>query len=1165
MRIDRLDLLAFGPFTGLSLDLSAPGVHLVTGPNEAGKSSARAALDHLLYGMPLRTPYNFRHDYAALRLGAVLRRSDGATLEIVRTKARESLHTPDGTPLPESALAPFLGGVDRQTFTSVFALHSAELRAGGKTLAEGRGDVGHALAASQSGLSLTRALRAIEERIGELYKARGQHPRINARIRTLKEIRARQRRLQLRPAEYAEREERVQEARRRLARLEADLAEARREHARLDRIGQAIPALNRHRDLTAQLDALAAEGVLAPAEAAERHPALQAELHEATTRLADAGRRLDEVRGELDGLTVDETLLAHADAVEELAAERAAVQEAAVRRAEAAAEAARLRAEALDLLRQVRPDADLTDTAWCRVPEEVRAQAGRLRDRYTALETERRTARQACETRRHRLEEAEKRLSELPPAEDVTRLAAAVEAVPADLLNRLVAAEEDEARLRIRAERLLAELKLSGPPVTVLAGLTVPSADQVDAHLEACRELQRDRRDLAERTRERQAALDRQRLELAALLRDDPPPTEEDLAAARAARDALWRKVRDGADGEDGGTGAAETYEAFERALAEADRIADRMRRDARRVGERHRLELGIATAEQALDHLAREAADLDAQQAALDAEWERLWAGFPGETPPRQGARAVVELVERLRGAVAELGDASARLGALRAQARRHAARLAEVLRDPSITVSDGERVLAELPELQETAATRLAHHEEAARARAAQEERVATARAELADAEALVLRHEAEFAEWTAQWRALMVQAGLPAERDVLGALADLDRLAEAADRLARAERAAQEAAQAAAKVERFHELLATVAAACGHPVPEGEAERYLLAGRLQADCRENQMRAERRAHLIAARERLAAEAAEHRAAVDRVTAELAELTAAAGVPDEQELARAVARRTRHDALTAALAEVVHALPGGPQELPRLAAAAAETDPDRLAAELATAADRIADLERRRTEQARILGERLKELEQLDGSAAAAQAAAQAEDELAALVEETEEYLRLQVARQIVLDCLTEYRKAHQDPVLERAGRLFRALTLERFAGLRPAETDDGSAVLLAVRADGEALTVERLSEGTLDQLYLALRLASLERYAEEDRALPFVLDDVFMTFDDRRTRAALTVLDEMADRFQVIVFTHHEHHAELARASLPEDRVHVHALPEFPPPAR
>ena len=48
--------------------------------------------------------------------------------------------------------------------------------------------------------------------------------------------------------------------------------------------------------------------------------------------------------------------------------------------------------------------------------------------------------------------------------------------------------------------------------------------------------------------------------------------------------------------------------------------------------------------------------------------------------------------------------------------------------------------------------------------------------------------------------------------------------------------------------------------------------------------------------------------------------------------------------------------------------------------------------------------------------------------------------------------------------------------------------------------------------------MSEGTRDQLYLALRLAYLEDYATRAEPAPFIGDDLFATFDDRRTENGL-----------------------------------------------
>ena len=91
MRVDQLRLIAFGPFTDATLDLSAgqQGFHLVYGTNEAGKSSALRALRYVLFGIPERSSDNFVHPYPRMRIGAAIRRADGRIMECVRRKGRD--------------------------------------------------------------------------------------------------------------------------------------------------------------------------------------------------------------------------------------------------------------------------------------------------------------------------------------------------------------------------------------------------------------------------------------------------------------------------------------------------------------------------------------------------------------------------------------------------------------------------------------------------------------------------------------------------------------------------------------------------------------------------------------------------------------------------------------------------------------------------------------------------------------------------------------------------------------------------------------------------------------------------------------------------------------------------------------------------------------------
>lgn len=70
-----------------------------------------------------------------------------------------------------------------------------------------------------------------------------------------------------------------------------------------------------------------------------------------------------------------------------------------------------------------------------------------------------------------------------------------------------------------------------------------------------------------------------------------------------------------------------------------------------------------------------------------------------------------------------------------------------------------------------------------------------------------------------------------------------------------------------------------------------------------------------------------------------------------------------------------------------------------------------------------------------------------------------------------------------------------------------------------------------NGENVKAERLSVGTIDQMYLALRLNSIKEISEEN--IPIILDESFVYFDDKRLRNILKTIIEEYDN-QVIIFT-------------------------------
>ena len=144
MRLLSLHLDRYGRFTDRRLEFPRDAaLTLVYGPNEAGKSTALAALCDFLFGFPHLAAYDFLHDKRQLRVGGTLLRSDGSEITARRRRGRENtLLDLDERSLPEAVLASCLGGgTDREQFMRVFAVDQERLRAGGEAMLAADGAV----------------------------------------------------------------------------------------------------------------------------------------------------------------------------------------------------------------------------------------------------------------------------------------------------------------------------------------------------------------------------------------------------------------------------------------------------------------------------------------------------------------------------------------------------------------------------------------------------------------------------------------------------------------------------------------------------------------------------------------------------------------------------------------------------------------------------------------------------------------------------------------------------------------------------------------------------------------------------------------------------------------------------------------------------------------
>lgn len=129
---------------------------------------------------------------------------------------------------------------------------------------------------------------------------------------------------------------------------------------------------------------------------------------------------------------------------------------------------------------------------------------------------------------------------------------------------------------------------------------------------------------------------------------------------------------------------------------------------------------------------------------------------------------------------------------------------------------------------------------------------------------------------------------------------------------------------------------------------------------------------------------------------------------------------------------------------------------------------------------------------------------------------------------YYALEMAQDAIRDATNTLQRRFAPRIAKRAQALFGKLTGGKYVRLTL-----GQDFSLSTSAENEDTlrSAQWRSDGTADQLYLALRLAVAEELTPD---APMILDDAFVRFDDERLKAAMQILKEEAENKQVILFT-------------------------------
>ncbi len=153
----------------------------------------------------------------------------------------------------------------------------------------------------------------------------------------------------------------------------------------------------------------------------------------------------------------------------------------------------------------------------------------------------------------------------------------------------------------------------------------------------------------------------------------------------------------------------------------------------------------------------------------------------------------------------------------------------------------------------------------------------------------------------------------------------------------------------------------------------------------------------------------------------------------------------------------------------------------------------------------------------------------------------EIARLEEEMQDacrdHDRLVLMASVLREADRRFREKHQPDVLKRASEYLERITDGRYRRLITLENAGGGERLAVITGSGEPRNVEfPLSGGTLDQIYLAFRLAVIDHLDEGHESLPLILDEALVNWDDMRFEKTMQLLSEVANTRQVFLFTCH-----------------------------
>jgi uncharacterized protein YhaN len=1163
MRLTGLDFHRVGCWSDLQPIRLGSRVTVILGDNEAGKSTAMRAVEALLFGptkalvAPLASEQLFDASATALL---------GAGEELRWSRHGRAIDPPEA----EEQLRLAAPEAAASRFRELFRLGHADVKADPKVFLSESGSIGRVLFAASSGAQ-TADLAALEKELDTRRKtaesaAEGKDG-LKRRLDTYRALKAGLEQA-AHFAAFDGEHARLQEQQAKIDGLSQQIAQLDAELLALKAFSRGLPAHAALATAEEALRALETTGPLPPSGWAERIETARARWADARGASEEAREKQERLAARLAAMPPIPKLLAYAAPIRQRAKRLGAFAKDREALDAARSRLSSLQRELLELLADLgAPNGgNLIGTA------EALCVRGGSRDLFEGLLTALHKASEAREAAEAAVVEARGEVSRAEASRPAEAGPAAAALEPSRELTAQLAKTEaelarfDQEAAEERALALEAHRALGTGEEAPEKGAALPVAERAaikathDKLVEAEQQEAAGRKELE--TAKQRAAKAAELVQLTHA-RSGSMPSAAELASARAERREAFEALR--ATWDPAWQPGAELRlpalaAALDTRIARADDVADRRFADAELAGKLESAERASQDAQQSLEKTRERVDALSKALADATAEWDGLWSFLP--RPPTDHA----EWLNRHESLCEHLG----RWEQLAAEASTQREKRDRMRRDLSTQLSG---ILPEAARLETATAIEAALDREKRRRDELEEEQRKQAAALQARQENLQTRATALELQMAALERA---QRGFDKEAATLPQAigrtpVEVEHWLTQQSELERLRKGTVEAQQSVKKLEasisELEDEAKKLIAETRQADPElglpsslspcdaiAELERLVEAAEPKRQEREEAEKALRQAKL---------DHTEKEKALSARAQAIDVLWKSAGVSaawTEEALGEAAERSRRADELQRERAEQRRALEKDwPMGIEKALATIAGRGADALeiaARDMSTQKQALHGQREEALQEKGRIQAAIGSLEKPLSEGTDAQALALCRSRALAKAEEA-------VTLRAAIWLLEQAKKRATEssrPLVDEASHYFERLTDGLYRGL-DIDRSGKEPTLWAIPASGPAKAPGQLSDGTLDQIWLSLRLA-VARQAARETPFPLLLDDVFVHFDDTRTSSALKLLAELSEQMQVIVFTHHDHVVDLAQAAIPEAlQVVVLARPEAP----